>query len=304
MVASGDNSKALSALGGTLDVGSSTSFTATGQVYVVASGGTAVLAYTGTGSGTLTGVTIVSGTTSWTLATGNAVTQVAQPANIGPPGNGTQGTTTGAGTSDNNGNGSAGSQAPCTGGAGGGGGSQTVAGNGGSSAGGCSGSSAGNAAAGGASESASCESGGGGGGGGYYGGGAGGGGTGGGFGGGGGSSYVYNYTNASGTGGTSTSITPNTEPAASPVSVTYTGTPFVPPIETAATYTGAGAAGRRRDDHEHNSWCQRWRRTERCADASVALHRVGPTRGDRQLHTRDRNLRPRIGHEPELHVLP
>jgi len=73
-VAAGDNAKALSALAGTLDVASSTSFTAPGQVSVVASGGTAVLAYTGTGSGTLTGVTIVSGTATWTLATGNAVT--------------------------------------------------------------------------------------------------------------------------------------------------------------------------------------------------------------------------------------
>ena len=74
-VAAGDNGMALSALAGTLDVASSTSFTTKGQVSVVASGGTAVLAYTGTGTGTLTGVTIVSGTTTWTLATGNAVTQ-------------------------------------------------------------------------------------------------------------------------------------------------------------------------------------------------------------------------------------
>jgi hypothetical protein len=73
-VAAGDNGTALSALAGTLDVASSTAFTSSGQVSVVTSSGTAVLAYTGTGAGTLTGVTLVSGTSTWTLATGNTVT--------------------------------------------------------------------------------------------------------------------------------------------------------------------------------------------------------------------------------------
>jgi hypothetical protein len=74
-VAAGDNGTALSALAGTLQVVSSSVFTSTGQVTVVTSGGPAVLAYTGKGTGTFTGVTIVSGTGSWTLATGYTVTQ-------------------------------------------------------------------------------------------------------------------------------------------------------------------------------------------------------------------------------------
>ncbi len=74
-VASGDNGKALSALSGTLDVAATTGFGGTGQISVVASGGTAVLNYTGETSSTFTGVTIVSGTTSWTLSTGKAVDQ-------------------------------------------------------------------------------------------------------------------------------------------------------------------------------------------------------------------------------------
>ncbi len=85
-VASTDNGKALSALGGTLYVASSSSFTGNTNVSVVTSGGTAVLAYTGTASGKLTGVTVVSGTTSWTLATGGAVTQATAPAGPGGPG--------------------------------------------------------------------------------------------------------------------------------------------------------------------------------------------------------------------------
>ena len=81
-VAAGDNGTALSALAGTLDVASSASFapfTATGQIgyaNITTSSGTAVVSYTATGTGTLTGVTLVSGTPAWTLATGNAVTPV------------------------------------------------------------------------------------------------------------------------------------------------------------------------------------------------------------------------------------
>ena len=75
-IAALDNGVALSALAGTLDVASSSTFAATGQVSVVTSSGTAVLGYTGTAAGTLTGVTLVSGTPDlWTLATGNAVIQ-------------------------------------------------------------------------------------------------------------------------------------------------------------------------------------------------------------------------------------
>ena len=98
-VAAGDNGVALSALAGTLDVASSTGFNTAGQVSVVASGGTAVLAYTGTGTGTLTGVTIVSGTATWTLATNNAVTQLASAGaggqGFGTGGSGGVGTNTG-----------------------------------------------------------------------------------------------------------------------------------------------------------------------------------------------------------------
>lgn len=76
-VTSGDNGVAISAIdkSGTLDVASSTAFPTTGQVSVLTSGGSAVLAYTGTGTGTFTGITLVSGTSTWKLSTGNVATQ-------------------------------------------------------------------------------------------------------------------------------------------------------------------------------------------------------------------------------------
>ena len=164
-------------------------------------------------------------------------------------GSGTQGS-----VNDENGNGSAGSQTPCaangSGGAAGSGGTQTVGGNGGAGADGCSGSTAGNGAAGGPAANAGCESAGGGGGGGYYGGGAGGGSSegsgctacGGGYGGGGGSSYVYGYTNNSGVAGNSGTAITNAGDTTQ-VSQSSSTTPFVPPLESLATYTGSGAAG-------------------------------------------------------------
>jgi hypothetical protein len=173
-----------------------------------------------------------------------------------PGGGGTQG------TSDvSSGNGSAGSQAPCDGGGYGRGATTSTgtnptatAGSGGSGGGGCSGSTAGTGAAGGPAATASCEGAGGGGGGGFGGGGAGGGSTyvtspvtpgGTGYGGGGGSSYVYQYLNvASGVGAVATSpyITPTSEPAATPVSLSTTKTPFVPPSESQPNYTGPGGS--------------------------------------------------------------
>ena len=85
---------------------------------------------------------------------------------------------------------------------------------------------------GGSSANGLCESAAGAGGAGLFGGGSGGAGTGGGNGGGGGSSYVYT---------TATTINPSTD--AIPVSATSSGTPYVPPLETAATFVGPGSAG-------------------------------------------------------------
>jgi parallel beta-helix repeat protein len=62
---------------GTLDVASSSGFPSTGQVWVAASGSTiALVSYTGTGAGTLTGCVYLSGSPTGTLSTGGAVTGV------------------------------------------------------------------------------------------------------------------------------------------------------------------------------------------------------------------------------------
>ena len=76
-VAVGDNGTALNALAGTLDVAATTGY-ASGFVSVAlaSNGKTAILSYTGTGVGTLTGVKVVSGTGSWTLTTADVVTAV------------------------------------------------------------------------------------------------------------------------------------------------------------------------------------------------------------------------------------
>lgn len=60
-----------------LSVASNTTLATSGQVTVTASGGQAILGYTGvSGSTFLTGVTLLQGTGTWTVTTGAAVTQI------------------------------------------------------------------------------------------------------------------------------------------------------------------------------------------------------------------------------------
>jgi len=79
-VASGSNGQQIGSLtSNQLSVASTTGFNASGRVNVTASGGQAILAYTGTSGGNLlTGITVVSGTGTWTVSTGAAVTQTQQ----------------------------------------------------------------------------------------------------------------------------------------------------------------------------------------------------------------------------------
>ena len=89
-IASGSNGGEISAIAswsapssGVLDVASSAAFPSSGTVTVAASGSaTAVVAYTGTGSGTLTGCSYVSGSATGTVATGGAVTLVAETVTV------------------------------------------------------------------------------------------------------------------------------------------------------------------------------------------------------------------------------
>ena len=73
-VAAGSNGATLSSLvGGALNVASTTGFGATGDIIVTTSSGTAELSYTGTTATTFSGIAIVTGTGTSTVATGNAV---------------------------------------------------------------------------------------------------------------------------------------------------------------------------------------------------------------------------------------
>jgi hypothetical protein len=78
-VAAGDNGSTISAIvtAGTLDVASSSRFAAPGEVVVATTSpaGSATLAFTGTGAGTLTGITLVEGNPAATVSTGNGVVQ-------------------------------------------------------------------------------------------------------------------------------------------------------------------------------------------------------------------------------------
>ena len=83
-VAVGSNGQQIGSLTSSqLDVASTTGLNATGRVNVTTSGGQAILAYTGlSGGNTLTGVSVVSGTGTWTVSTGAAVTQTQQVATL------------------------------------------------------------------------------------------------------------------------------------------------------------------------------------------------------------------------------